>query len=109
MTSLLDHESIQESVNQIIQKRLIQIPPSVREFLPLILSHSPVSWILLYFETYLLVVFLSDQDKQRVEDLIAKNYDPFPGLLTQDRSMPSVFRINSRNFIIKDSTAKNSY
>jgi hypothetical protein len=99
-----------DQISQILERRLVRVSPSVRKFLPPVLSSPKVSWAIFPTDAYLLVVFLSDQDKRRIQTLIAQKYHPFPGLITQAPNVGAAFRVeSSRNIVIQSCTAKNIY
>lgn len=100
----------QNRINEIITKRLVRVSSSVRKFLPPILSEPHFSWAILPSDAFLLVVFLSHKDKKRIESLISKNYDPFPGLITFEPSMGAAFRLEkARNTVVQSCAANNTY
>ena len=106
----MGHSINHSRVSNIIRKRLVSVAPAVREFLPPVLSRGQFSWAIFPTKGYLLVVFISEQDKRRIQGLIKQSYDPFPGLITQASDVGAAFRFeNSRNMILKGNAVENAY
>ena len=102
----IDHER----VKTIIQRRLARVPPSRRAYFPAVLSRDPINWAIIPGAGFLLVAFLSEQEENRIQDLIERGFDPFPGLITQDPDARSAFSMeNSRNIVLQHTEVENAY
>lgn len=96
-------------VRLIIDNRLAHAPMKIKDFFPKVLSLKPVSWVTISPPEYLMVAFLNPGDENRINELISKRFDPFPGLITLN-NQGAAFRVEkSRNMLIQDSKVKNSY
>ena len=61
-------------------------------------------------KAYLLVAFLSEKDRKRIQDLTAQGYPPFPGLIAPSSNVKANWRLeNSKKILIKDCSLKNIY
>lgn len=73
-----------QAIKKIINKRLIDIPLKIKaEFHP-VFSQLDMSYINIMTDKYLLIVFIDNADKARIDKMVRLGYDPFPGLLTDD-------------------------
>jgi hypothetical protein len=76
--------TLHQTVKEIIDKRLINVPPIIKAEFPAIFSQLDMSYIRIINEKYLLIVFIDAVDKKRINEMLNQGYDPFPGLLTDD-------------------------
>ncbi len=60
---------IQDKINDIIKKRLINVAQTVRTFLPPVLSSNHLSWSIFTSNKFLLIVFMLDEDKNEYKNL----------------------------------------
>ena len=102
--------SDEDKIKQIVEKRLVRVPTAMRKFLPPILSDPKFSLATVREKAYLLVAFLSEKDRKRIQDLTAQGYPPFPGLIAPSSNVKANWRLeNSKKILIKDCSLKNIY
>ena len=105
-----NHSSDEDKIKQIVERRLVRAPLAVKEFLPPILS-DPKFWLATVREkAYLLVAFLSEKDRKRIQDLTAQGYHPFPGLIASTPEIKAALGFeNARNILIEDNKIGDIY
>lgn len=100
----------QDRLSDIIHKRLISVPKNIRDSMPPIFTKDKPLWFSRMSDLYFMVVFFNASDFKRIDSLIQKGFDPFPGLITTDKDVQAAFRLEkSRNTFISNCTVKNMY
>jgi hypothetical protein len=100
----------QDLVKNIVEKRLIRVPPEIKKSFPPVLSKPGVSSSIFSTDIYLILAFTDENERRRIDKLLGKGYHPFPGLITDDPSMKAAFRIEeSKNVYIEKCTVKNMF
>ncbi|MCK4731662.1 MAG: hypothetical protein KAT65_04305 [Methanophagales archaeon] len=100
----------QGRLKNIIEKRLLRVPSEIKKFFPPVLSKPGVSFFTFSTDTYLILAFIDEVEKKRIEKLIKKGYHPFPGLIADDTSTPVAFRFKkSRNVFLERCTVENMF
>jgi len=88
MNTVVDHERLKD----IIEKHLLEAPNAAkRSFVP-VLRNPDVSWFTFSTDTYFILTFLNAAGKERIDELLKMNHHPFPGLIAENDSVPTVFR-----------------
>ena len=86
----------QARLKDIVEKRLFQAPRDIKQFFPSILSQPDVSWFTFSTDTHFLLAFIDNDGKKRIEELLKMGYHPFPNLVTDDSTMPSLFHYEEK-------------
>jgi hypothetical protein len=98
-----------ERIKTIVDKRLVHAPQEAKSAFPAVLKQKKVLWATISEPHYFLIVFLTPEEKKRVDDFVRKGLNPFPGLITT-ASKGAAFKIErSRNTSIRSSDVSNSY
>ena len=92
--------SDEDKIKQIVEKRLVRVPTAMRKFLPPILSDPKFSLATVREKAYLLVAFLSEKDRKRIQDLTAQGYPPFPSLIAPSSNVKANWRLENSKKII---------
>jgi len=99
-----------ELVNHIILRRLIRIPPQLKKSFPPILSKPNLHWLVFSSDAFFLLVFVDNMDMDRIQGLLAKGFDPFPGLFAPNESVGAAFGVQgSRNLLIMNCAVELSF
>ena len=103
--------SIQEKINEIVKRRLIEIDSKTRAEFPPVLSIRSVTWWLIFEDKkFIGLVFIDATGMARIEEYKSRGLTPFPGLVlaTDDKSIQCAFRIDSsKNGVFTKCTVKN--
>lgn len=98
-----------KQIAAVIEKRLVRAPQALKNKFPAVLKQERVSWATISEPEYLMVVFLTLEEEQRVNDFISKQLNPFPGLITTGNE-GAAFRIDkSRNMNMRSCKVLNSF
>jgi len=98
-----------QTVSTIINKRLVKIPKKLKEPFPSILKQEQLSWATISEKDFLMVIFISADDKERISKNIKDNLNPFVGLITTEK-VGAAFRVeNSRYMYVNNCSVNNSY
>jgi hypothetical protein len=80
-----------QKIMDIVSRRFIHVDDKFRRtFPPVLLSH-PLHWISFADEKLFSLLFLSQEDLTRVKDFLARQLNPFPGLITTNPKEPHAF------------------
>jgi hypothetical protein len=103
--------NIENTINKWLRdKWLRDAPPKIKKWYPPILQAHPPRYKILKTNKYFLLVFLTDSERERIDYMISRRYDPFPGLLTEDPSSPAIIKFeNSRNVAFTGCSVSNMY
>jgi len=105
----MDPDFDAKKINEIIEKRLSRISPSLKQHFPAILQKEKISWATISEIEYLTIVFLTSEDENRINDYISKRLNPFPGLITT-RKESAAFRVEKARYMLLNScSVNNSY
>jgi hypothetical protein len=100
---MTEQNTIQENrLKEIIERRLLRMPPEKRALLHPVLQKDTVSWIVLGTPTYFVLAFADDADKKRALELKEKKLRPFPALVSYAEGQPVAFRVGSSKKTILD-------
>jgi hypothetical protein len=98
-----------EKIKDILRRRLLSLPIGVKVGFPSILTNEPVSWLTFGDDKLMGVIFIDKADQERIRINSERNIQPFPGLITTDKSVPAAIRLeNSRNNIFSNCNVTNS-
>ncbi|TKJ41736.1 hypothetical protein CEE37_03980 [candidate division LCP-89 bacterium B3_LCP] len=97
-------------IEDIIVKRFISAPSEMRKQFPTVVNSEKPIWRAIRTELYVLLVFISDEEKERIDNLIFKKYFPFPGLISSDTSVKAAFKLEgAKKIYIRDCTVNEMY
>lgn len=97
-----------EKIKSIIEKRLVHAPQEAKSVFPAVLQQKQVSWATISEPQYFMIVFLTPEEKKRINEFREKRLNPFPGLITSG-SEGAAFRVESRYLTIRSCTVSNSF
>lgn len=94
----------QERLNDILNRRFVRIHQKIKQELPFVLSKEKLEYSMIFAKQYFLLAFLNEDEKLRIQKMSEKGYYPFPGLIAEEASSPSAFRLEGSkyNFIVKN-------
>lgn len=106
----MDKNEINIKVKEIVEKRLIAVDAEIKNKLPKILRNNEVNWFILSTLSYVAIIFFSNDEKPRIDELIKKGYHPFPGLIAEIESVPVAFKFEkSRNVFLSNNSVNNAF
>jgi hypothetical protein len=88
------------AVAEIIDRRLVRVPPTIREKFPEPARLRPNEWIAYADDAMLAVFFVSGADRDRALANSGQGLDPFPGLITHDKAQKVVWLFNKTRFAL---------
>ncbi len=98
-----------EKIKDIVRRRLLSLPIAVKAGFPSVLTREPVSWLSFGDDKLLGLIFIDTADQERIQLYKERNIQPFPGLITTDKSLPAGIRLeNSRNNTFSNCSVVNS-
>lgn len=97
-----------ERILSIIDSRLAGASRHVKEALPTVLQHQPLSWFVIDQPEYLMVGFLTPEEKARVTKCMENHLNPFPGLITAG-SEAAFIRLDKSRYITLDNVSVSNY
>ena len=96
------------AIRPIVERRLLHVPDTLKAGFPTILR-APVNWLSFGDDRLLALVFLTTDDIRRVQIFTREKLDPFPGLLTTERTLPAAFRFDRSRFgLVEGCSVRNS-
>jgi len=99
----------QARINEIVGRRILPIARAKEISFPKLLAGNRFSWVTKSTRNYLLLVFASDSEMERIKGLRSRGMDPFPGLLTE-REGSAAFRIDSaKNMHLQGNSVQNLF
>lgn len=98
-----------EKIKDIVKRRLLSLPADLKASFPTVITQEPLSWVSFGEDNLLGLIFIDAPDQKRIQQFKERNLHPFPGLITTDKGVPCVFRLeNSRNSIFSNCKVENS-
>jgi len=95
-----------KKLRSIIEKRLFAPLCEINKLFPPPLCEPQFSVITIHTEDYFILCFVDPDEKKRIDDLMDKNYYPFPGLIcTEAPPISPIILENARNVIFHSCTA----
>ncbi len=85
-------------IQSIVEKRLVHAPQEAKTAFPAVLQLKQVSWITITEPLYFMIVFLTPEERERINELVIKRLNPFPGLITTG-SEGAVFRVTGSRYV----------
>lgn len=99
-----------EKIRDIIKRRLLAVDPDLKKNFPRILAEPTVQWLSVGDDILFGLIFIDENNKQRINKCKERNLHPFPGLITSDSTVPAAFRIEkSRNNVFSGCTVENFF
>jgi hypothetical protein len=105
----MDPDFDAKKINEIIVKRLSRISPSLKQHFPVVLQKEKIFWATISEAEYLMIVFLTSKDENRINEFISKNLNPFPGLITTRKESAAIRAEKSRYMLLNSCSISNSY
>lgn len=98
-----------EKIRDIVERRLIRVDHEFKNNFPDVLKADNVLWVSIGNDALISLLFLADNEIERIRSYQAKNFDPFPGLFTTDPKTPAAMRFESSRFgLLQGNTVINS-
>jgi len=98
-----------ERINSIVQNRLLFVSSELKQVFPAVLRQEHVLWATICEPEYLMLVFLTNEDKIRIDNSRSKRINPYLGLVTTGKE-GAAFRIEKSKYMtISSCRVENSY
>lgn len=96
-------------IKKIIERRFLNVPDSIQRCFPSILRGN-VQWVAFSESSFSVLVFLNDEEMERIKDYNKKGFQLFPGLLTSEERVGAGMRMeNSKYGMISGCTVSGMY
>lgn len=89
-----------EKIRDIVERRLIRVDDQLKKNFPDVLNVSNVHWISFGNDSLLSLIFVTENDLDRIRSYETKNFEPFPGLFTTDGEAPAAFFFEKKRFVV---------
>ena len=99
----------QRKITSIIEKRLVHAPSEMKNKFPEVLKQMPIQWLSIMEQKYFMIVFLTPQERQRVNEFTNKRLNPFPGLITTGNEGAAFRFEKSRHMLVRSCKISNSF
>ena len=87
-----------EKIRDIAERRLIRVDHEFKKNFPDVLKVPNVHWVSFGNDALLSLLFVTDNDIERIRSLQTRNFEPFPGLFTSDPKAPAALRFEKSRF-----------
>ncbi|OGC21373.1 hypothetical protein A2291_07755 [candidate division WOR-1 bacterium RIFOXYB2_FULL_42_35] len=88
-------DTVTNKIKKLISNYFSAIPASSKKVLPEILHNKEFVYLFYATPQYLVVSFLSQENRGKVDEFIRKGYEPFPGLIARQNKVQSAFDFNN--------------
>lgn len=89
-------------LRKILKIRFKDAPPEIKCCFPKVILEERLKYFLMKSNKYILLIFVDDDDKRRIEEMIEQKRDPFPGLMTYNPSSQFLYKLDgSRNLSLQ--------
>ncbi|HEX7343534.1 MAG TPA: hypothetical protein VF398_04680 [bacterium] len=100
----------QRRIEEIIQKRFGLAPEGIKTALPPILQEEKLFWACTSTQSFFVLAFVDQAGRSKIEELVTKNYFPFPGLINDKSDITAAIELEaSKNIYIKDCIVSNMF
>jgi hypothetical protein len=87
-----------EKIRDIVERRLIRVDHEFKKSFPDVLKGPNAHWVSFGNDALLSLLFVTDEDMERISSFQTSNFEPFPGLFTTDPKAPAALRLDQTRF-----------
>jgi len=106
----MSNEEFKKRIKTIVEERLIRVTPEIKEILPTIFREK-IDFFTVLTDTHMVLDFIDEAEKERIQKLIEKNIHPFPYLIKPEETAGGcAFRFEKTKYaLIEDCTVENMF
>ena len=99
-----------EQLKGILGKRFKTAPSEIRSHFPEVISGEHLKYFTFFCDKYTLLVFVDDEDKTRIEEMLEQKREPFPGLITYNPDSQFLFKLDGeKNLSLQGCTVSGAF
>jgi len=104
------HVQMSRQLKSILEMRFKTAPPEIKRQFPNVVSGEHLKYFTLFCDKYALLVFVDDEGKTRIEDMLEQEREPFPGLITYNPDSQFLFKLDgAKNLSLQGCTVSGAF